>query len=340
MWKYLSKEQEREFLLSLNLISGKDEKTILNKIYSISNNIEDNYKKFKIKKRNGKTRTIYEPSPNLKIIQKNILHNILEERYTSNHAKAYKKGVCLRENAVMHTNKDMILKLDIKNFFDSISYMQVYCACFPEKYFPKSIGTLLTNLCTYQGVLPQGAPSSSYISNLIMLDFDIAVGAYCQENNISYTRYCDDMTFSGTFSKNDIINLVEKELKKLNLSLNKKKINIISRKGRQVVTGIVVNSKPQVNINYRKNIRKEVYYIKKYGLPSHINHLNIQQHEIKYLEQLLGKINFVLQVDKDNKEFILDTREVRQILGEVSLDMPDVLMWIEGYINEGLIEIN
>lgn len=304
MWKYLSKDQEREFLLSLHLINGDNESDILNKLYTISNNITKNYKIFKIKKRNGKTRTIYEPNTNLKIIQKNILHNILEDRYISKHAKAYKKGISLKDNAISHKNKDMILKLDIKDFFNSITYLQVYCTCFPEKYFPKSIGTLLTNLCTYQGILPQGTPTSSYISNLIMLDFDIKVGEYCKGNNISYTRYCDDMTFSGNFSKKDIITLVEKELSKLGLYLNKEKINLITKKSRQVVTGIVVNEKIQVNINYRKNIRQNIFYIKKYGLTSHLDYLKLSISKDKYLNQLLGKINFVLQIDSSNKEFI------------------------------------
>jgi len=303
MWKYLSKDGEKEFLLSLHLINGNNDNEILNKLYTISNNIEKNYKVFKIKKSNGKTRTIYEPNANLKTIQKNILHNILEDRYISKHAKAYKKGISLKDNAIIHINKDMILKLDIKDFFNNITFMQVYCSCFPEQYFPKSTTTLLTNLCTYKDRLPQGAPTSSYITNIIMLDFDIKVGKYCKENDISYTRYCDDMTFSGNFSKKDIINLVERELKTLGLSLNKEKITLITKKSRQIVTGIVVNEKMQVNIDYRKNIRKEIYYIKKYGLISHMNHSKIEISKEKYLNQLLGRINFVLQVDNTNKEF-------------------------------------
>lgn len=304
MWKYLSKDGEKEFLLSLHLINGSNDKEILNKLYTISNNIENNYKIFKIKKRNGKTRTIYEPNPSLKIIQKNILHNILEDRYISKHAKAYKKGLSLKDNAYIHIKKDMILKLDIKDFFNNITFMQVYCTCFPEKFFPKSIGTLLTNLCIYKNKLPQGAPTSSYISNIIMLDFDIVIGKYCKENNISYTRYCDDMTFSGNFNKKELINLVKLELSKLGLSLNNEKITLITKKSRQVVTGIVVNNKMQVNIDYRKNIRKEIYFIKKYGITSHMNYLNLTISKEKYLNQLLGRINFVLQIDDKNKEFI------------------------------------
>lgn len=304
MWKYLSKDQEREFLLSLHLINGDNEQDIINKLYTISNNIEKNYIIHKIKKRNGKIRTIYEPEINLKIIQKNILHNILEERYISKYAKAYKKGLSIKDNTLCHVNKDMILKLDIKDFFENITYMQVYCSCFKEEYFPESIRTLLTNLCTYRGYLPQGTPTSSYISNIIMLDFDIKIGEYCKKNDISYTRYCDDMTFSGNFSKENIIKLVKQELKKLNLTLNKEKINLITKKSRQIVTGIVVNQKPQVNIDYRKELRKEIYYIKKYGLNSHMKKINITIPKEKYLNQLLGRINFVLQIDNTNKEFI------------------------------------
>lgn len=304
MWKYLSKDMEKEFLLSLHLIDGNNEIDILNKLYTISNNQEKNYHIFKIKKRNGNTRTIYEPNPNLKIIQKNILHNILEDRYISKYAKAYKKGISLKDNASIHTNKPLILKLDIKDFFNNITFMQVYSSCFPENFFPKPIGTLLTNLCTYKDRLPQGAPTSSYISNIVMLDFDLSVGEYCQKNNIAYTRYCDDMTFSGNFNKKEIIDLVKYELSKLGLSLNKEKITLITKKNRQVVTGIVVNKKMQVNINYRKNIRKEIFFIKKYGLISHLEHINSSISKEKYLNQLLGKINFVIQVDNSNKEFI------------------------------------
>lgn len=304
MWKYLSKDMEKEFLLSLNLIDGNNEIDILNKLYTISNNQEKNYHIFKIKKRNGKTRTIYEPNPNLKIIQKNILHNILEDRYISKYAKAYKKGISLKDNASIHTNKPLILKLDIKDFFNNITFMQVYSSCFPENFFPKPIGTLLTNLCTYKDRLPQGAPTSSYISNIVMLDFDLSVGEYCQKNNIAYTRYCDDMTFSGSFFKKEIIDLVKYELSKLGLSLNNEKITLITKKNRQVVTGIVVNKKMQVNINYRKNIRKEIFFIKKYGLISHLEHINSTISKEKYLNQLIGKINFVIQVDNSNKEFI------------------------------------
>ncbi len=102
---------------------------------------------------------------------------------------------------------------------------------------------LLTYLCTYKDFLPQGAPTSSYISNLVMKDFDETLGAYCEENKISYTRYADDMTFSGNFNPKEIIIKVRKMLAPLGLELNKDKIHVIKKSRSQNVTGIVVNEK-------------------------------------------------------------------------------------------------
>lgn len=317
MWKYLTKEAEIKYLLSIHLIDGTSDKDILNKIYTISNNKEKNYKIYKIKKKNGHYRTIYAPKPNLLIIQKNILKNILEKRSISKYARAYKKGITLVDNAKEHLNKKIILKLDIKDFFNSIQYIQIYNTCFPQELFPKSIGTLLTNLCSCYDILPQGAPTSSYISNLVMYNFDIIIGTFCDSRNIAYTRYCDDMTFSGDFDYHEIINLVKQELTKLNLSLNIKKIHVITQKSRQIVTGVVVNKKLQVAKYYRQEIRKDVYYIKKYGLISHLGRTNNKMAPVTYLNTLLGKINYVLQIDKSNKEFINYKKEILKTIKNI-----------------------
>ena len=120
MWKYIGTKECNKFLLSLNLINCKDEKKYIKTIYSISNNIEKNYKTYKIKKHSGKYRTIYEPNSILKQIQKQILVNILNNKCISKYAKAYHKGIGLKDNAISHINKEMLLKLDIKDFFENI----------------------------------------------------------------------------------------------------------------------------------------------------------------------------------------------------------------------------
>ena len=299
MWKYFD---STKFLLSLNLFDGLDDKKIIKEIYAISNNVENNYKVFKIRKRNGKYRTIYEPNSILKHMQKQILNNVLYDIKVSEYAKAYKKGTSLKDNALVHTNKKIILKLDIEDFFDNISFTNIYNKCFNVEKFPKKIGVLFTTLVTYEGYLPQGAPTSAYISNIVMKDFDESIGNYCSENNIDYTRYSDDMTFSGDFNPSEIIKIVRKNLYKLGLKLNNDKIHIVKNSSSQNVTGIVVNEKVQLSSKYRKKIRQEIYYIKKYGLESHIKRINMIDKE-KYLNSLYGKINYVLQINNKDKEF-------------------------------------
>lgn len=299
-----TKEELKNILLSLNLIN-KDisDKQIIKILYSISNRVERNYKVYKIKKHNDNYRTIYNPNNQLKIIQKNILKNILNHRSISKYAKAYHRGISLKDNATPHINQNKILKLDIIDFFESIEYPAIYSSCFNEAYFPKSVGHLLTQLCTYESRLPQGAPTSSYISNLVMKDFDEELGKWCEEHNINYTRYSDDMTFSGDFNPSEVIQKVRKMLYKLNLKINTKKIHVISNSQQQNVTGIVVNNKIQASSKYRNQIRQSIYYLKKYGIKEHLAKINYPNTPTKYINSLKGKINYVLSIDPNNQEF-------------------------------------
>lgn len=303
MWKYIDQNQINDFLVSLELLNCNKNKYI-NTLYALSNNVEKNYKKYNIKKRNGKTRTIYAPSPILKHIQRQILKNLLYERAISNYACAYRQGHSLKDNVLPHVGKKMILKLDIKDFFDNIDFIDIYNSCFPIYLYPKSIGHLLAYLCCYDEHLPQGAPTSAYISNLVMRDFDEEIGQWCRNQNISYTRYSDDMTFSGNFNIKNTIKKVIFELKKLGLQLNYDKIHVIKKRNRQLVTGIVVNQKVQVSKQYRKKIRQEIFYIKKFGIGSHLKKLNKNINQQEYLRSLYGKILFILQINNNDKEFL------------------------------------
>lgn len=313
MWKYADKKICNDFLLSLNLIDNKKDNEIIKEIYAISNKTENNYTIFRITKHSGGYRTIYEPNSVLKHIQKQILKNVLYTRSISKYAKAYSKGTSLLDNALPHVGKDIILKLDIKSFFDSITFSNIYKSCFGLEYFPKQIGMLLTSLVTYNDFLPQGAPTSSYISNLVMKDYDEEIGKWCNEKNIEYTRYSDDMTFSGDFDPSEVIKIVRKYLYKLGLKINNKKIHVIKNCYCQNVTGVVVNEKLQVSSKYRKRIRQEIYYIKKYGIDSHLKRINMKDKN-KYLKSLYGKILFVLQINNNDKEFIEYKKYILKII--------------------------
>ena len=306
MWQHLTKSKINEFILSLNLTFYEklSDKEKLKLIYTISNHAEKHYKVFKIPKRNGGYRTIYEPDYTLKSIQRNILNNVLNERITSLYAKAYKKGLSLVDNATPHLNKKVILKLDIKDFFPSIDFLKVYKKAFPRNIYPEAVASLLTNLTTYNNFLPQGTPTSSYISNLVLRSFDIKVGNFCEDRNISYTRYCDDMTFSGDFDTNEVITFVKNALYKEGFILNKQKIKIIKPNKAQIVTGIVCNEKLSIPRPYKKAIRQSIYYINKYGLDNHLKHIKSLDDKTTYLNKLYGQVSFVLQIEKNNPEFL------------------------------------
>lgn len=209
------------------MVNTSDIKKINKILYGISNNIDLNYEEIIIKKKNKGLRYLNEPSPILKSIQKRILKNVLEEKMISKCAYAYKKGLSTVLNAKNHVGCKVILKLDIENFFDNINFYKVYNSCFNESLYPKKLGMLLTNLCVYNGKLPQGAPTSGYISNIVLRDFDCNIDAYCKDKNINYTRYSDDMTFSGEFDIRKLIKYVNELLFKEGFRLNKSKIKVV-----------------------------------------------------------------------------------------------------------------
>lgn len=313
MFDRLTENQLDEFLSSFNLLNNTSINKTKKILYWLSNNIYINYKDFKIKKKNGKLRQISEPTVILKRVQRNILNNVLIERKISKYATAYKKGVSLLDNAKPHVDKKIILKLDIKDFFDNITFIKVYNSCFNKDLYPKKIGMLLTNLCMYNERLPQGAPTSSYISNVVMRSFDEIVGKYCDSKNISYTRYSDDLTFSGDFNVNEIIKYIKEKLKENGFRINYKKIVVASKKTCQKVTGIIVNKKINISKEYKDKIRQEMYYIEKYSIDEHFKKINKNITKEKYILNLIGRINYVLQVDKNNVKF----NEYKNILQKI-----------------------
>lgn len=291
-------ENNNDILLSLFLLDQEDKKKYIKTLYVLSNDIFGNYRTFKIKKRNNKYRTVYEPKYLLKQVQRRILKNVLEKQSVSEVAMAYCKGRSLRDNAIRHVMQKQILKIDIKSFFDSINFLTVYTKCFAP-YYPKNVAYLLTNLCMYGDILPQGAPTSSYISNIVMKDFDLEVIGFCKDRNINYSRYSDDLTFSGDFDSKEVIVFVKSLLRKMGLEINKNKVALVKGNRAQKVTGVVVNEKVNVERSYRMKIRQEVYYIKKYGLDNHLRKKNIVDKE-EYLRSLLGRINYSLQINPND----------------------------------------
>ena len=285
-------------------------------LYAASNTINKRYHLVKIPKADGDYRELHVPDDFLKSIQRSIAKNILAYEPISPYACAYRINGSTALNACTHVGEPTILKLDIRKFFDHITYPMVKEKVFPAEKYSEQNRILLSILCVYSQTVPQGAPTSPAISNIILREFDDRVGEWCKARNINYTRYCDDMTFSGSFDAKELKQFVENEIQKEGFFINAKKTVVLHDGQRKAVTGIVVNEKLSVQSEYKKDIRKIMYYCNKYGVIDHMMANKIIGYKSDYLNVLLGKINYVLSVEKNNKQFIEYRSQVKKWLAE------------------------
>lgn len=311
-----------------DLYHNKDERQFYRRYYQLLRFSREKYRKRcytvrELPKKSGGTRLICEPSPPLKRIQRGMMPLISggESRY----ATAYIVGKSVRDNALPHLGQALVVKLDISDFFGSIRFTQVFraidkaleaspltgChylnaddrACVENKNYNSVLSFYFTKFCTHGGVLPQGAPTSPLLSNLIFAPIDEMIGAYCKKRSIAYTRYSDDMTFSGAFNPLALIDFVRYILAVNHFELNDKKTKILGLGCRRKITGAVVNEKLQAGRDYRRAIRQEMHYIQKYGLEEHIHRIEAKTGPVDYRSSLLGRIGFVLQLCPEDAEF-------------------------------------
>ena len=274
-------------------------------LFSLLRGIDSYYTEIKIPKRSGGVRILHAPRGMLCRAQSRILRIILKNASVSRFASAYVKGKSLACNAAPHVGKKYLLKMDITDFFGSITYLQVISAAFPSGIYPTHIGAMLTKLCTRKECLPQGAPTSPVLSNIVMKNFDEALGNFCEKQGVSYTRYCDDLTFSGDIKLYHVYQKAAKMLGEMGFEVNPKKTRFITNAARQTVTGIVVNDKLSVPREYKRELRQELYYALTYGLYDAAKYRGTAKYyedeygffdTEKYRATLLGKIEYVLSI--------------------------------------------
>lgn len=243
----------------------------------IVNKKNNNYTKFNIPKKDGTLRTIYRPIDELLVLQLK-LKQLLEQSFNPHHkAYGFIKGRDFVSNASQHVGKKFVLNLDLENYFESISFGRVRQMFIGYFKLNHKIATTLANICChYNGFLPQGAPTSPIISNIITKTLDKQFTNLAKScTHTYYTRYADDITFSTNSNElpnqlaklnsdntvelsNTVTNIIDKNGFKVNL----KKVRVHSFKEHQQVTGITVNSKVNINRRYIKNIRATIHSFK------------------------------------------------------------------------------
>jgi RNA-directed DNA polymerase len=233
------------------------------------------YQEFHVPKRTGGQRRILAPAPPLKSLQRRILRRVLAKLRAHPSATGFERGHSIVTNARPHVGQEMVIKLDFRDFFASTSAARV------ARYFRRigwdaEAAALLTRLCTHEGSLPQGAPTSPRLSNLVNVGLDARLDRLARLYGMAYSRYADDVTFSGpalmpaprTNPKtaepdeetpgrvNDVIYRAEAIVREDGYTLHtSKKFLVARRHHRQVVTGLVVNQKVQLPRRTRRRLR-------------------------------------------------------------------------------------
>jgi RNA-directed DNA polymerase len=275
------------------------------------------YHSYKIPKKRGGWREISAPEPHLKRVQQNI-NRYLQTYYSKiKPEEVYgfvrmKKQCNIVSNARPHVGKQFILNMDLKDFFPCITAKRVKELFLSDTFqFNEQAAIILALLTTYQGRLPAGAPSSPVISNFVCLAFDKDLADFSKTNHLVYSRYADDLTFSSDHPiTKEIISAIVGLIEKHQFRLNEKKFRLISAQRQQVVTGIVVNKKINVDRKMLKRIRAMLHDWQVNGLCQATQHHF--RHEIggdgsqqQFLNRLEGYINFVGQVrGKDNSLYL------------------------------------
>lgn len=272
---------------------------------SVINSPENHYRSFKIKKRTGGFREILAPYPALLEMQYWIYNNILKNVSVNPYSHGFVRKKSIITNAKVHLNQKELLKLDLKDFFPSISINRIIYV-FKSLGYTNQVSFYLASLCCYEQKLPQGAPTSPYLSNIIAKQLDKRLIGLSKQYSLRYTRYADDLTFSGDSIPTKLIEYINEIVKNEGFTLNEKKTRLYKERGKRIVTGIsVIGSELKLPKEYKRNLRQELHFIMKYGYESHMKKKKIRK--INYLEILLGKINFWLSIEPSN-EFALKAR--------------------------------
>jgi len=271
------------------------------------------YYTFRVPKRNGKMRTIEAPKDALKAIQRRINRYLqcVYYLYQSSASHGYiitskkeKNPKNILENAKKHLGMDYLLNVDFKDFFHQFRTDRVksILTTFPFQFDKKS-ANILAQLLTFRGRLPMGTPTSPVISNLGTMAFDNEVSDWSQANNITYTRFVDDLSFSS-HQKITISHLsqIENICYKHGLKINPDKIKNFGPSDTKKVTGLLLRETVDVDDSFYEELNKDL-------------------ERLKYL----AEVNLILQKDKSESDF----REFKQqVQGQINF-----IGMIEGYDN-------
>jgi RNA-directed DNA polymerase len=293
------------------------------------------YERFKLKKRNGGYRTIHVPDNDLKYLQRWLLHNVLFQVPSHVHCKGFDPGTSIKANAAEHLGKAAILKIDLLRFYDSINEHRVF-AIFKHMGYHPNLAVYLAKICTVvpdnnffiafkehelklrdqirgsgQGILPQGAPTSPKLANLVARRLDKRLTGLAEKHQVSYTRYADDLTFSGELTKLEVMKkVIYRIIRSEGFFVNLGKTKILVRGSQYLVTGLSVDhASVRVPGRIKKEIEHHLFHCVKNGAHIHLMRSGVKNRNFK--DWLLGKICFVHDIEKETgQRYLQDFKRI------------------------------
>jgi RNA-directed DNA polymerase len=258
----------------MKLLDHLSRNLLLDKAYIIdlATTASQRYKQFTIPKKTGGLRTILHPARELKTLQRVIHEDILVKLPIHSSAFAYREKLSIFDHAKVHTDASYLLRMDFKNFFETISSIDISRfidskAHYLSEKWDQEDTNLLVKLVCYKSSLTIGSVSSPILSNVICYELDEALQKACYVKGVQYTRYADDIYFST--NEPNILNSIQKSVYEIvntllipnNLKINSAKTHHSSRKNRMSVTGLILTNGGNVSIgrDMKRKIRSLIF---------------------------------------------------------------------------------
>lgn len=241
------------------------------------------YRTFWVPKADGSRRKVDAPNTTVKILQKKLLHILTLVYRPSRPVSGFVRGRDIRTNAAKHRSKSWVLNIDLKDFFPSIHFGRVRGMLMAKPYsLGEEAASTIAHLACWQGVLPQGSPSSPILANMVCARLDSQLMALSRRFRCDYSRYADDLTFStntqrfpellaaNVFNGEHLTCVVGDALKAAissnGFELKPEKSRLRGYWQRQEVTGLVVNSRIGVNRKFARSLRSALHCWEKHGI--------------------------------------------------------------------------
>lgn len=225
------------------------------RLIQLASEAEKHYQSFPLKTRRRRPRWIEAPKPFLKLVQRRLLDRLLYEAPPHSTAHGFYPGLSIVTNAKAHVRSAWVISFDLKDFFPTTDLQKVREVLNSYYTFENNALDTILGLTCRGKTLPQGAPTSPHLANLAFFKGDELLSELAKEHALSYTRYADDMTFSGNGLPDGFENLVEQIVRQTGYRLAGEKTKRMGRHQCQKVTGLVVNEGVRLPRNQRRQLR-------------------------------------------------------------------------------------